>query len=84
MTRCSVCGNEEGHDSMCPAALTSPREEPLIEPAPWPWRLPIVRHIRAIWHAWQIVRWEDHWRSMGMIPQGFDKRVVQQMWKGIV
>ena len=59
-------------------------EKPLIDPAAWPWRLPIVRHVRALWYAWQIVQWEANWRSVGMVQQSFDKRVVQQMWKGIV
>lgn len=59
-------------------------ETPLIEPAAKVWRLPIIRHIRAAWYAWKIVQWESHWTSVGLIPQPFDKRVVQQMLKGIV
>jgi hypothetical protein len=57
---------------------------PLVEPARLFWRLPVIRHIRAIYHAWQIAKWNAFWGSLGMIPQGFDRRVLRQVWRGIV
>ncbi len=57
---------------------------PLIEPAEWPWRLPVIRHLRAIYYAWRVAVWEDEWRSVGMTPQSFDWKVIEQIKKGIV
>lgn len=58
---------------------------PLIAPAPLFWRLPIIRHVRTIWRAWRVARWEQNRRSMGMIPRrDFDDRVLRQIWRGIV
>lgn len=59
-------------------------EIPLIEPAPLVWRLPIIRHARAIVLAWRVAGWEQNWRSIGMVPQSFDRRVLRQIWRGIV
>ena len=59
-------------------------EKPLVEPAGWFWRLPIIRHIRALYLAWRVAQWESVWRSAGMVPQDFDRRVIQQVWRGIV
>lgn len=59
-------------------------EAPLIDPAPLFWRLPIVRHIRAIAYAWRLEAWEQQWRSVGFVPRDFDRRVISQMWRGIV
>lgn len=57
---------------------------PLIEPAPLLWRLPIVRHVRAVVFAFRVSAWEQQWRSLGYVPRNFDGRVVRQIWRGIV
>lgn len=59
-------------------------EAPLIKPASLIWRLPIIRHVRAVVVAWRVAGWERQWRSIGMIPTGFDQRVIRQIWRGIV
>jgi len=58
-------------------------ESPLTEPAAWPWRLPIVRHIRFLWLAWRVARFQQATRGIG-IRTGFDERVLRQIWRGIV
>lgn len=35
------------------------------KPAPWPLRLPVIRHIRAAVLTWRIERHYDLWRSLG-------------------
>jgi len=57
---------------------------PLIIPASLFWRLPIIRHARTLYHAYHVAGWERMFMSVGMIPQDFDRRVLRQMWKGIV
>lgn len=64
--------------------MVEPDTTPLIEPAPLFWRLPIIRHVRALVHLWNVDRWEAQWRSLGMVPRDFDRRVIAQIWRGIV
>lgn len=45
-------------------------------------RLPIIRHIRTIWHSILIDRHNRFWRSLGMIPTGYDHWVLYAMWRG--
>ena len=45
-------------------------------------RLPIIRHVRAIYHAINVSRHNAFYRSMGMIPTGYDEWVVHGIWKG--
>ncbi len=60
-------------------------EQPLIEPAPAPLRLPVIRHLRTIWCTWRVLVHEERVERYGLgIPTGFDQKVLAQMWKGIV
>lgn len=61
-----------------------PATAPLPPPAPWPWRLPVVRHIRAIWTAWKIDRHYAAWGSIGALPVNaeYDRRCVEAIWRG--
>jgi len=45
-------------------------------------RWPIIRHIRALWLAYQVARWEEHWRAMGFIPTGRDQEHLRNIWRG--
>ena len=58
--------------------------KPLIKPAAWPWRLPVVRHVRAIVLSFRVATWQDLWSSAGYVPSDFDQRVLRQIWRGIV
>lgn len=59
-------------------------DKPLTTPAPLVWRLPIIRHVRAIFLACRVASWEQNWSSFGYVPQDFDRRVLRQIWRGIV
>jgi hypothetical protein len=54
----------------------------LPPPAPWPMRLPGVRHLRAVWMTFWI---EQHYRyglgSIG-IRTGYDEWVTHAVWRG--
>ena len=44
------------------------------------WRLPVVRHVRAVWHAWRI---EDHYARMPVgIRTGYDEWVAYAISRG--
>ena len=58
--------------------------KPLVYPAAWPWRLPIIRHVRAIYLAFRIAAWQRMWSSVGFVSSDFDQRVLRQIWRGIV
>lgn len=45
-------------------------------------RLPIVRHVRGIWHSLMIERHESMWRSLGALPSGYDRWVVWGIFHG--
>ncbi len=55
----------------------------LPEPAAWPWRLSVIRHIRAAWHA---SRAESHYAvfaSLGMARSGYDEWVIYAIRRGL-
>jgi len=48
-------------------------------------RLPIIRHIRYLWHRVQVVRWALLWRSAGIglgYPNQSDIDHLNKIWKG--
>ena len=45
-------------------------------------RLPVIRHVRAIYNVIMIDRHERLWRSLGAIPSGYDRWVVWGIWHG--
>jgi hypothetical protein len=51
-------------------------------PANWFLRLPIIRNFRAAFLLWQVERHNEIYRSIGMIPQGYDEWVIYAIWKG--
>jgi hypothetical protein len=57
---------------------------PLVQPAAWPWRLPIIRHIRALYLSYRIAAWQSMWASVGFVSSDRDARVLRQIWRGIV
>jgi hypothetical protein len=60
-------------------------EAPLTQPAPLFWRLPIVRHIRWAVHARRVGGWYRGWASLGYYEtNNFDRRCLDQIWRGIV
>lgn len=54
----------------------------LPPPVSWPWRLPVIRHVRAIHHSWRVMQHNDLWRSLGSIPTGYDEWCLYGMWRG--
>ena len=55
-----------------------------IEPAAWPFRLPVIRHIRAIALTHRINRHYAAWRSIGFLPVHADRdwEIVERIRKG--
>ena len=53
-----------------------------MRPVSWWKRLPIIRHIRAIYFRLKVDRHNELCRSMGMIPTGYDEWVVTGIWIG--
>jgi hypothetical protein len=51
--------------------------------APWPMRLPGVRHLRAMYAYWQIERHYSIIQPMGLIRTGYDEWVVWAIARGI-
>lgn len=45
-------------------------------------RLPLVRHVRAIYYAIQVDRHNRFWRAMGAIPTGYDAWVIHGIFTG--
>ena len=45
-------------------------------------RLPVIRHIRASYHGWQVARHNAFWQSLGKIPTGYDSWVIYGIAKG--
>ena len=52
--------------------------------AAWPWRLPIIRHIRAVVANYRINRHYEAWSSIGMLPVNadFDYAIRDAIWRG--
>ena len=61
------------------------KEEPLTYPAAWPWRLPLIRHVRWFVDIYRVNRWYGAWASLGYIENGdFDRRCLDQIRRGII
>jgi hypothetical protein len=52
--------------------------------AVWWKRLPIIRHIRAVWVSVQLARHYAFWETMGAIPWGAQKdyAIRDAIWRG--
>lgn len=48
----------------------------------WWKRLPIIRHVRATYHAIMVDRHERMWCSMGALSSGYDQWVLWGIWHG--
>ncbi len=60
-------------------------EEPLIQSAHKLWRLPIIRHIRYLRYVIAVNRWYGMWSNFGYYENSnFDRKVLEQIWRGIV
>jgi hypothetical protein len=51
--------------------------------ATWWKRLPVIRHIRAIYYRSKVVRHNAFWISVGKIPTGYDSWVVYGIARGM-
>ena len=51
--------------------------------APWWKRLPVIRHVRVIYHLVQLERHNRFWISVGKIPTGYDEWVIYGIAKGM-
>lgn len=51
--------------------------------APWPLRLPIIRNVRAAWHALQTERHYQRWSMLGAMSRtGYDEWVIYAVARG--
>ena len=70
---------------MTPAAFRLTPEAALTQPAAMFWRLPGIRHVRWAVHARRVNRWYRFWSSLGYYENtDFDRRCLDQIWRGIV
>ena len=55
-----------------------------VPTASWPWRLPVIRWVRAWWYAVKIHRHYEWYLSMGQLPvyAHLDQEVVRAIWRG--
>lgn len=61
-----------------------PSTYPLPKPARWYWRLPVVRHIRALVVGQRVERHYRAWERLGRLSvyREYDDRIVREIWKG--
>lgn len=52
------------------------------KPPVWWKRLPLVRHVRAIWLLYQIERWYGYGPGSIGLRSGYDDWVVEGIWLG--
>jgi len=47
-------------------------------------RWPIIRHVRAIWLAWQVEKHYRMWAKLGMLPSYRDRddEMLRRIWRG--
>lgn len=50
--------------------------------SPWWKRLPIIRHVRAVYGSIMVSRHNSFWLSAGLIPTGYDQWVLHGIWHG--
>ena len=50
--------------------------------AAWPFRLPVIRHIRAAWATWMVERHYAAIVEMGLLRTGYDKWVIYAIARG--
>lgn len=50
--------------------------------APWWKKLPIIRHVRAIWAKIQVERWYSHGPGLLGIRSGYDDWIVYGIFHG--
>lgn len=54
----------------------------LRKPAAPGWRLPLVRHVRAIAHAIRVEIWNRRFEAVGIKPPGYEGWLTRAIWKG--
>lgn len=54
----------------------------LPQPAVWPLRWPVVRHIRAAVLGWRVDRHNQAWAGVGLVPRGYDEWVLYAIARG--
>ena len=47
------------------------------------WRWWGVRHVRCVWHSWQVDRHEELYGKLGLVPVGYDRWVLFGIWHGL-
>ena len=45
-------------------------------------RLPLIRHVRAVYHSFRLTIWEEQWTALGYCPNDNDDWVTYGMWRG--
>jgi hypothetical protein len=65
------------HDEWFWAGVDNGWEMPRVV---WWKRLPVIRHIRAIYHQWEVNHRNQMYQYMGMIPTGYDDWICYGIW----
>lgn len=50
--------------------------------ASWPWRLPVIRRFRAVWHALKVDRHYAFYSRLGLARTGYDEWVIYAIARG--
>ncbi len=51
--------------------------------APWPMRLTIIRHVRAVWNTMQVERHYAVFAQYGLVRSGYDEWVIYAIARGM-
>jgi len=51
--------------------------------AQWPFRLPVIRHIRAAWNTLQVEQHYAAYASLGLVRSGYDEWVIYAIERGM-
>ncbi len=54
----------------------------LREPAAPLWRLPVIRHVRAVIHAIRAEIWARRLMRAGFVPPGYEAWIAHAIWRG--
>ncbi len=54
----------------------------LPPPAAWPFRLPVIRHIRAMMVSMRVEQHYAAWQTLGLIRTGYDEWVLWAIARG--
>ena len=65
-----------------PWGITGRQQGWVMPSAPLWKRLPVIRHVRTLYHSARLTIWEEQWTALGYFPNGYDDWAIYGMWRG--